>query len=309
MTYRFFTPAPARRATGLTAQVYQQLREDFLGPVPAFQALSPAPDLLAATWNLIREALIAGSTPRIERELVASAVSRANHCRFCVDAHVMLLHALGEHKLAEVMARGEMPATARHADLVRWAEMSRTPIASGWKSRFGPEITGTLLAFHFLNRMVSALLDPDLLPGGMQRSGLVRSAAGRLYGKSAGAFKEPGSNSVDAAYAALKEIAVKGGELLSEEGRDTVAAAVRWEDGRYPDQPAEWAADFAGDLPVADRLSTRIALLAAFAPSAIKLEEVALRRRTHPDDADLVRLIAYGAITATDHVARSLTRV
>ncbi|MGY0003110.1 carboxymuconolactone decarboxylase family protein [Micromonospora sp. I033] len=324
MTYRFFTPAPAKAATGLTAEVYRQLRTEFIGPVPTFQALSAVPEVLAATWALMREALLAGEAPRVDRELVASAVSRANRCRFCVDAHVMLLHALSEHELAEVIARGGTPPESRHAELLGWAEASRSPRAAGWTSPHGPEVTGTLLAFHFINRIVSALLDPDLLPGGLQRSPVVRSVGGRLYARAARERKEPGrslslldpgttaspawagDSPVGVAYAALRTAALRGGDLLGDVARQTVTATVRWEDGRHPARPAEWAADLIRDLPGTDRVGTRIALLAAFAPSAIRSGDVALWRLSHPADADLVRLVAYGAITATDHVAGAL---
>lgn len=309
MTFRFFTPPPARRATGLTAEVYRQLRAEFLGPVPTFQALSAVPEVLAATWSLLREALLAGPASRVERELVASAVSRANRCRFCVDAHVMLLHALGEHALAEVLARGEAPPEPHYADLVSWAEASRHPATTAWSARYGPETTGTVVAFHFINRVVSALLDPDLLPGGLQRSPVVRSAGGRLYARTARETKES-ARPVGVAYAELKQAATKGGDLLSTAGRATVEGTVRWEDGRHPAEPGLWAADLIRDLPAPDRAGTRIALLAAFAPSAITPADVAVWRVSHPDDADLVRLVAYGAITATDHVAaRALAHV
>jgi AhpD family alkylhydroperoxidase len=325
MTYRFFTPAKASAASGLTAEVYRQLRDEFLGPVPAFQAISAAPEVLAATWALMREALLAGDASRVDRELVASTVSRANRCRFCVDAHVMLLHALGEHELAEVIARGGTPPEPRHAELAAWAEASRSPRAAAWSSPYPPEVTGTLLAFHFINRGVSALLDPDLLPGGLQRSPVVRSVGGRLYAKKAREPKEPGrslsllgagatappgwagDSPVGVAYASLKNAAMQGGSLLGDVARQTVTATVRWEDGRHPARPAEWAADLVRDLPDRDRVGTRIALLAAFAPGAIRAGDVALWRLSHPDDADLVRLVAYGAITATDHVAQALS--
>ncbi|MEU8261604.1 carboxymuconolactone decarboxylase family protein [Micromonospora sp. NPDC048999] len=325
MTYRFFTPAKASAAAGLTAAVYRQLRDEFLGPVPTFQALSAAPEVLAATWTLMREALLAGDASRVDRELVASAVSRANRCRFCVDAHVMLLHALGEHGLAEVIARGETPPEPRHAELAAWAEASRSPVAADWDSPHRPEVTGTLLAFHFINRIVSALLDPDLLPGGLQRSPVVRSVGGRLYARTAREPKEPGrslslvdsgpvappgwagDSPVGVAYASLREVAMHGGELLGDVARRTVTATVRWEDGRHPAEPAEWVADLVRDLPDTDRVGTRIALLAAFAPSAIRTGDVARWRLSHPDDADLVRLVAYGAIAATDHVAQALS--
>ncbi|MEV4655923.1 carboxymuconolactone decarboxylase family protein [Micromonospora sp. NPDC049301] len=325
MTYRFFTPAKASAATGLTAEVYRQLSDEFLGPLPTFQALSAVPEVLAATWALMREALLAGDTSRVDRELVASAVSRANRCRFCLDAHVMLLHALGEHALAEAIARGGTPPEPTRAELVRWAEASRSPGTAGWTSPYGPEITGTLLAFHFINRIVSALLDPDLLPGGLQRSPLVRSVGGRLYSRTARESKEPGGSlalldvgttappawagdsAVGVAYAALRDAATRGGDLLGDVARQTVAATVRWEDGLFPARPGDWAVDLVRDVPGADRVGTRIALLAAFAPSAISVGDVGLWRLSHPADADLVRLVAYGAITATDHVARSLS--
>ncbi|MEO3745189.1 carboxymuconolactone decarboxylase family protein [Plantactinospora sp. B5E13] len=324
MTYRFFRPAPVRSATGLTAEVYRQLRDEFLGPVPTFRALSAAPELLAATWALMRESLLAGQTSRVDRELVASAVSRANHCRFCVDAHVMLLHALGESELAEMIASGGTPSEPRYAALVAWAETSRSPRSTDWTSPHHPEITGTLLAFHFVNRVVSALLDPDLLPGGLQRSPLVRTAGGRLAARPARQPKEPGrslpllgdaatappdwagDSPVGVAYAALRDAAAQGGTLLGETARETVTATVHWEDGRHPDRPVEWATELVRGLPDRDRTGTRIALLAAFAPGAISADDVARWRHGHPADADLVRLVAYGAITATDHVARAL---
>jgi AhpD family alkylhydroperoxidase len=327
MTYRFFSPAPAKAATGLTAAVYQQLREDFRGPVPTFQALSAAPEVLAASWALMREALLAGQDRRIEREVVAASVSRANRCQFCVDAHVTLLHSLGASELAEVIARGDTPPQPKHAELARWAAGSRTPRAVGWTSPYRPEITGTLLAFHFINRIVSALLAPDLLPAGLQRFPVVRSAGGRLYARAAREPKEPGlglallgpasamppawagESPVGVAYAALRAAATKGGEPLSDIARRTVGATVRWEDGRHPADPAGWATDLVRDLPGADRAGTRIALLAAFAPGAITAADVAGWRALHPADAELVRLVAYGAITATDHVARALAPV
>jgi len=300
MTYRFFTPAPARSATGPAADVYGQLREEFLGPVPTFQALSAVPELMAATWTMMRESLLAGDASRVDREIVAASVSRANRCRFCVDAHVMLLHALGEHTIAEALARGDAPA---ETPLIAWAEASRSPRATGWTPQTA-ELTGTVEAFHFINRMVSALLDPDLLPGGLQRSPMVRSVGGRLYAKIAREHREH-RDSPEAAYRKLRGVAEQGGELLGDLARQTVAATVSWEDGRHPDRPREWAVDLVADLPAIDRVGTRIALLAAFAPSAISPGDVALWRLSHPADADLVRLIAYGAITATDHVANT----
>jgi hypothetical protein len=152
----------------------------------------------------------------------------------------------------------------------------------------------------------------------------VRSVGGRLYARVAREPKEPGrslallgdappappawagNGPVGAAYAALRKAAASGGELLSDVARRTVVATVRWEDGQHPAEPAAWATELVRDLPDADRAGTRIALLAAFAPAAIGPDDVARWRLSRPADADLVRLVAFGAISATDHVAAAL---
>jgi AhpD family alkylhydroperoxidase len=332
--YRFFTPVPARNATGLTAAVYEHLSAEFLGPLPTFMALSAAPDLLAATWALMRESLLAasppaGGVPRTDREVVASAVSRANRCRFCIDAHVLLLHALGEHDLAEVLARGETPADPRLARLVAWAEASRSPRATGWSAQdHTPEHLGTLLAFHFINRIVSSLLHENLLPGNLQRSSLVRNVGGRMYAKVARPLREPGrslalldgidagpapqwaaGSPIGAAYAALRAVATEGGQLLSAEARALVRDTVDAADGVHPPKPTEWATRLVADLHGAERVGARLALLAAVAPSAVGIGAVGLWRMSRPADADLVRLIAFGALAATDHVEAALSAV
>ncbi|GAA2629190.1 hypothetical protein [Paractinoplanes durhamensis] len=136
------------------------------------------------------------------------------------------------------------------------------------------------LALDFTGRIAAALLTLEPLPGRFFHRG--------------------------PAYSTLRDIAYRGGELLSGTGRDTVTGTVGWEGGRRPDRPGEWATELVQDLPPADRVGTRIALLAAFAPAAIGHGDVGLWRLFHPADADLVRLVAYGAITATDHAARAL---
>lgn len=329
-SYRFFNPPPARLATGLAADVYAQLSADFMGPLPTFTALSPAPDLLAATWALMRESLLAGEAPRVDKEVVATAVSRGNRCRFCIDAHVMLMHALGEHDLAELLAGGGVPGDPHLAALVDWAVASRTPRQTGrpCPAANPAEYLGTALAFHFINRVVSALLTENLLPGNLQRSSLVRNLGGRAYARAARREREPGrslplladipagsppawagSSPVGVAYAALRAAAGRGAELLGDEARGLLAHTVDVLDGAHPDRPADWAWSLVTGLPTVDRIGARIALLAAFSPAAIAPGDVALWRLTRPADADLIRLVAFGAVTAVERVEAQLTRV
>jgi AhpD family alkylhydroperoxidase len=328
-TYRLFTPPPPKLATGLAADVYAQLSSDFIGPAPTFIALSPTPELLAATWALFRESSLAGQAPRLDKEVVAAAVSRANRCQFCIDAHVIFIHALGEHGLAEALADGRTPDDPHLADLIDWAVASRTPRQA---ERPGPashveEYLGTLLAFHFINRGVSALLGENLLPGNLQRSSLVRNIGGRAYARTARRVLEPGkslplladipvgappawagSSPIGVAYAALRSVARRGAALLGDEARALIARTVDALDGAHPRRPADWAWSLVTNLPPDDRIGTRIALLAAFCPAAIGLGDAALWQQTRPTDADLIHLVAFGAMTAVDHVEAHLTR-
>lgn len=327
--YRFFTPPPTKVATGRAAEVYAQLAADFIVPAPTFATLSPTPELLAATWALTRESLLAGRAPRVGKEVVAAAVSRANRCQFCVDAHVMLMHSLGEHDVAELMADGGIPGDPRLAGLLDWAVASRTPRQS---DRPGPashveEYLGTALVFHFINRMVSALLGPNLLPGNLQRSPLVRNLGGRAYAGTTRRLLEPGlslpllagipmgspsawagSSPIGVAYAALRSVAGRGAALLGDDARALVVQTVDALDGAHPQRPADWAWSLVTALPTEDRIGARMALLAAFSPAAIAPGDVALWRLSRPADADLIHLLAFGAMTAVDHVEAHLSR-
>src|SRR5437879_5462162 len=106
--FRYVTPVPTETATGVVAEVYAQIAADFgMARMPVLMTLSPAPDVLAAAWAVVRESLLAGDAPRIGKEVVALGVSMVNKCPFCVAAHTTLLHATGDHRLAETIARGD----------------------------------------------------------------------------------------------------------------------------------------------------------------------------------------------------------
>ncbi|GAA4563165.1 carboxymuconolactone decarboxylase family protein [Planotetraspora kaengkrachanensis] len=373
--FRYVTPTSTETATGQVGEVYRQLADDFgLARMPLFMTLSPAPDLLAATWAMLRESLVAGDASRTDKEVVAVAVSLANRCPFCVDAHTMLLHATGAHELAETVARGGTPADPRHARLLAWGMATRTPHEAlheepPFPAGLAAEHIGTALTFHFINRMVSALLTDDLLPGGVQRWRVVRRAGGRAVarttrrrqergrslpllrmpllripmgpGPSDGSGLPDGSGAWDgsaaadgsslwggpapawtagsssgtaiaAALAALRAAAGRGGALLSAEARQVVETQVKEWDGAHPPLAGGWPSGQTAHLPEADRPAARLALLAAVAPYRIADADVAawrsVTRTATPDgDADLVRLLAYGAITAVNHIEAGLS--
>ncbi|MDG4865846.1 carboxymuconolactone decarboxylase family protein, partial [Streptomyces sp. T-3] len=126
--YRYTTPLPRKSATGRTAEVFAQIGEDFgIEDAATFTVLSSAPELLGSVWALTRESLIAGAASRTGKEIAALGVSLANQCQFCVSAHTVLLHATGDHRLGEAIARGEVPDDPEQARLLAWAKASSAP--------------------------------------------------------------------------------------------------------------------------------------------------------------------------------------
>lgn len=321
--YRYTEPPSPRSATGTAAAVYAQTSTDFGIPRPAtLVVLGSAPELLAPAWALLRESLIAGSGSRSDRELVAAGASQANRCPFCVNAHAVLLHAAGDHGLGEAVARHETPRDERAARILAWGRATRVPGSPGLlplpfpRADFASHM-GTALTFHFINRIVSALLTENLLPAGAQRLKAVRSLAGRGIahvvraphppGTSVALLDSPGAGpgwaagtAVGPAYDALRTAATKGAGLLDDADLALVQETVaRW-DGSHP--PAVWP-----ELPDRrERPGARLALLAALAPYRIVDEDVAAWRVPPFTDHCLVHLVAYGAFAAVDRIESAL---
>ncbi len=316
--FRHTHPTPPRSATGRTAEVYAQIGADFgMDKLATFQVLSPSYELLSAAWSLMRESLLSGEGSRVGKEIAAFGVSEANRCRFCVDAHTMLLHATGEHRLAELLASGGLPEEEKQARILAWSKETREPAkvaAPPVPDVERPSYIGTALAFHFINRIASSLLTEDLLPGGAQKYRAVRSIAGRSLSRAVRRTPEPGlslallthraagpawaaGTPVGSAFAALRGAALMGAGLLDEDDRKYVEAQVsRWS-GEHP--PADWP-----ELPAReDRPGARVALLAALAPYALTAQDVAAWRTPQHSDHCLVHLVGYGAFLAVDRIA------
>ncbi|MER7756142.1 carboxymuconolactone decarboxylase family protein [Kitasatospora sp. NPDC097643] len=329
--YRHTTPVRPKAATGPVAAVYAQMEADFLLADGPLMSLSPAPTVLAATWALLREAELAGAAPRTDKEAVASAVSLANRCPFCTEAHALLVHGAGGHELAEAVRAGTAPADPGQAALLAWAAATRSPgdpllARPPFPAALAPEFVGTALVTHFVNRMVTALLDEEaLLPSSLRRSRYVRRAAALTVGKAARRTVTPGAGltvltdrpspdapvpdwagrgSIGPAFLALRTAASGGGELLTPAARSAVRDTLAAWDGTHPPLGGDPVGPHLAALAEPDRPAARLALLTALAPYRITAADVAAWRAVRPgaDDEELTRLLAFGAFAAVERV-------
>ncbi|TDD47514.1 DNA-binding protein [Nonomuraea terrae] len=334
---RHITPVAPDRADGVLAEVYAQVDAEFSSIGPAVMMMSPAPQLMAAGWSLMREAQLAGDVPPVDRTVVALGAARANGLAYDVEAYLSVLRLLGEAELADAVARWERPADDRLAALLSWA--SSTGVAGGEPEPFpgGPvaEHVGTLLFTHFVNRVAAAMLPPGLTPGtmdpgdepafegapvlhGLRRALPPGTTLPLLEGLPAG--KEPAWAAglpIGTAYAALTATAAQGAGLLSPAASKTAERVLADHRGRRltadassDDTPPGGPLDDAlQGLPVAERAGARLAILAGLAPETITDAEVAAWRATDRRLSDhcTVHLLAYGAMTAVTHIESDLT--
>lgn len=269
--FRHTTPVPPGEATGLVAEVYAQQARDFGGrPLPLFMALSPAPDVLAAVWSLLRESLLTGPGDPVGKELVAHGVSVANGCAYCIDAHTVLLHANGAGDVAEALVKGR-PLSAEHETLHQWG---RAPEGCPFPGEDAAGYGGTALGFHVVNRLVSSTMNEQFLPGGIQRFATVRKAGGRAFARTIARRGGPGEShrflpeGDGPAWAGAAGRAIAALRAIAREGAEHPRGAI-------------------------------LAGKAATDPHSITADDVAA---LDDDEATLLRVLTAGAMTAVDRV-------
>lgn len=308
-----------RAARGLVAEVYRQIERDFGVMAPPVGLHSPSPDLLAASWMILRETLVArGHVDRASKEAVATAVSAANSCPYCEDVHGMAV--------AGLTGTGGRQETGDRA-LEAWAKATATATGSGpvpFTTPQAPEVIGTAVAFHYYNRMVNVFLGDSPLPPHVPES--ARPKAERVLSRvlrPARQGPEPGSSLgflpsvvrsdelcwaesnpvvADAFARAFAATDAAGVRSVPDSVRALVSSRLsRW-DGRSPGLSRSWAEEATANLPEADRAAGKLALIVALAAYQVDDGLVEQFRRTTPGDRELVELTAWASMAAARRV-------
>jgi AhpD family alkylhydroperoxidase len=329
-TIKYVTPVPYGAATGLTADIYQQMQADFL-PVPPLTLHSRVPQLMAGVWSVLRETLHTGQVDRALKEAVAAAISKTNTCPYCVDVHTTMLHATADYDAADAILRGDYDRIHNQQlkALVQWVLARATPQANGvlpppFSPGDAPEIIGTAVTFHYINRMVNVFLGETFLPVPATLKGLT----GRLFGAAVGKrfvsrSVRPGDSlqfipqaklpadlswaashpAVAGAFAGFAEVVEAAGEVvLPEPVRVLVTDYVQAWHGEAMGLSRRWVEDVVVDVRAKHRAAARLALLTALASYQVDTSVVEGFQSHCPDDAQLIAASAWASFTAARHV-------
>ncbi len=309
------------------AEVYAQAKRDFGIVAEPFQIHSPVPKVLAGTWMVCREVELLGNVPRPVKEAIATAVSQLNQCPYCVDAHTIMLNALGENAAANANSKVQIAsisdpktrmatewalATASpRSDLLRWLPFSRQE---------APEIVGTAVFYHYMNRMANVLLDDTPLPSNhsLLKRPLKRMASWMFSGavnRSKGAGESllflPKTDlpndlrwakscpNVAWAYACFaRAVEEVGDQTLPIDVRVHLQEEISNWNGSTSELSLAWCEDAIGRFDESTQSAARLALLTALAPKRVDEETVLDFRKHFPQDEKLIGVLAWSSFAA-----------
>ncbi|MET8850207.1 carboxymuconolactone decarboxylase family protein [Amycolatopsis sp. NPDC004625] len=316
---RYVRVVPRRRATGVVAEVYAQVERDFSMLAPPVALHSAAPEVLAAAWSVLRESLLAeGLAGRAAKEAVATGVSKANSCPYCVDVHGMTLAAI--------------PAADDTAAWEDWARASAAGAADAppFPPEQAPELIGVAVAFQYYNRMVNVFLRESPFPSHVPES--AKPQARRVLGGVLRPPSGPGPQAGDSlrllpaaphpqdlawagSNAVVADAFARAYAATEAAGERSVPPAVRtllqdrlstW-DGKPPGLSRAWLEEAVAGLTETDRPAGRLALAIALASYQVDEALVEAFRATTPADATLIELTAWSSMTAARRVSTWLT--
>ncbi len=329
---KYVTAVPPEQAQGLVSEVYDEIKREYV-LAPPLMLHSPAPKVLAAVWASLRESFVLGQVPRHYKEAISAAVAAINKCPYCIDAHSAALYGLSAPGVAEAIDQGEVDKIKDEQlrDLLAWALATRTPRAKvlcnpPFTDQEASEIIGTVVAFHYTNRMVNIFLNDSVLPLpstlGMLR-GTVRRMTGSFLRKqfrSSVSSRQLHTSFPDVALphelswakATTAQTAAWAGmnAAMEQAGRDVLSDEVRclvWEhleswQGEDPGLSRSWVERAIIGLDERVKPAARLTLLTALASYQVDEGVINAFRANEPSDESLVKATAWASYMAARRI-------
>ncbi|UCH90675.1 MAG: hypothetical protein JSU60_06080 [Nitrospirota bacterium] len=326
---KFFHPSSLTGAQGLIKEVMLQSQRDFFinGTITSHAACPP---LMAGMWMGGREiALTNYHLPAWLKKAMGAALSEVNKCPYCEDFLLSLTHGAKKNNVANSLRKNEMDSINDEATLQRlqWTKASITRNAAElddppFRPEELPEALGTLIVFNYTNKISDFTLNGSPVPSSL-RSGALKFFGMELQESSAlelehGAsldllpkatlpeeFHWAASNTLVAESLSRWNHVVEEeiDHALSEEAQQIIRNNLsRWQGGQTP-LSRKWVEEEVQDLQGEERDKARLVLL--IAKASYQIDDGVIEQVVHHrvNEADLVRLGAWGAFLGAKTIA------
>jgi AhpD family alkylhydroperoxidase len=328
---KYITPVQPGAAHGLVAAVYKQIKHDFGALVDPFIVHSVSPRLMAAVWAACRESELVGFVPREIKETVAVTVSRTNQVPFCVDAHVVMLHALNAHDVAQSLTHGRVDRlSGRTRAVFEWSRAMphAAELGPAFSEQEFAEMIGTAVFFQYMNRVAAVLLDGTPLPSSRWwLKGFLSRVGGWYFSFAARRPKAPGASLMflpdaplpeDMAWASASETLGGAWARFAHEidrlGQSVLAVEVRELAANHIDEcridlngkTRGTVEDVIRKVTPDQRSAARLVLLTALAPHQVDDEIVRDFADPHHEQEKLLAAISWGSFTAARRIGARL---
>ena len=337
-TMRYVTTVPRHKASGIVAEVYDQISDDFFVN-GSLTSRSRVPELFAGVWCGGRETvLVDDRIDRTTKEAMLAALSSINDCPYCGDMLVALVHAGDQHEDAEhILAEEEsLINDPLLRDRLQWVKAMTTPGAQApvhtpFTELELPEAIGAIMAMSDINRFSHIVMDgsPVNAPMGFDK---IKSLALRIFG---GELQEnhstplepgralhllpPASLPDDLQWArsnpriadALSRWAAaterQSRQLISPEVKACVTQSLSQWQGEQMPISRHWVEAELGDLSGQQRAIARLAIL--LAKSSYQIDEGVVHEVLDAGDQErFLRILAWCTFTASRYLAYRIAR-
>lgn len=327
MVIRYVQPVSPNSTEGLVASVYPQIKKEFGALVEPLILHASSPELLAGAWSAFRESLLVGTVRRDVKEAVAATVSRINQCPYCVDAHTIMLNATSARNAADAIIHQQdhQIQDAAVRSIVEWAAATRSPGAKvlyspPFSQKDAPEIIGTAVFFHYINRMVSVLLSETPLPSNHPLlKGFLKRLVGWFFSRAIHRPKPLGASlallpeselpvdlawaktspNIAGAFARFAAVINRAGrDFIPEDIRNCVVRHVQAWDGKDPGIGRHWVEEAMNGFDAKSKDIGRLVLLTALAPYQVDERVINAFTPHIIGDDRLLGALAWGSFTA-----------
>ncbi len=179
------------KAQGKLKQLYKHIELNFGKLAEPFVLHSLNIELTAGVWAMLYETvMVEVKVKRSLKEAIAISISEINKCNYCVDAHSIMVFGTEKDLLNSIMEirNGKTEPITREDKIILWALKNLdfdSPIILNppFSKEEMPEIIGTAVLFHYLNRMVSLFAGETPLPTTKTKSLIIKLASNFIFAK------------------------------------------------------------------------------------------------------------------------------